>query len=50
VALPHAAGTQTLITQVVRVPGTTAMLVIAEVYNGQPALHSEVYAFSSLPS
>jgi hypothetical protein len=50
VSLPHATGTQTQIMQVIRVPGTSSMLAIAQVYNGQPALHSEVYAFGSLPS
>ena len=51
VALPHVAGTQTQIMEIVHLPGTTrSMLAIAEVYNGKPALHSEVLAFGSLPS
>jgi hypothetical protein len=50
VALPHVAGTKTQIMEVVHLPGTRSMLAIAEVYNGNPGLRSEVLAFGSLPS
>ena len=50
VALPHVAGTKTQIMEVVHLPGTRSMLAIAAVYNGKPALRSEVLALGSLPS
>jgi hypothetical protein len=37
------------ITDLVHVPGSTAMLAVADLYNSQPALRSAVLAFGTLP-